>query len=98
MLTLVSLFNFDPIFEQTLIPVPIHYEHKSPIFDSHVQLLETECEFQFFNLDQTLEPNLVVEPKLDLSQFYDSALVSIPFIPKLNQPQHYIKLHCCTKV
>ena len=44
--------------------------------------MENECEFQFFNLDQNLEPNLTLEPKLDLSQFYESALNSVPFIPE----------------
>ena len=67
MLTLVSLFDLDPIFEPTLILVSIDLEHEPPILDNHIPLLKNECEFQFFDLDQTLEPNPTLEPKLDLS-------------------------------
>jgi len=45
MLTSVSLSDLDPILEPTLILVPIDFEHESPILDSHIPLLENECEF-----------------------------------------------------
>ena len=57
----------------------------SPILDSHIPLLGNKFEFQFFDLNQILGPNPTLEPKFDLSQFCESALVHIPFIlePKL---------------
>ena len=45
MLTLISLPDLDPISEPTLIPVPINLEHESPILESHIRLMEKECEF-----------------------------------------------------
>ena len=36
-----------------------------------------QCEFQFFDLDTTLEPKSTLEPKLDFSEL---VLVSEPFI------------------
>ena len=83
MLTLISLPVLDPILEPTLIPIPIDLEHEPPILDSHIPLLGKECKSQFFDLDSTLEPKRTLEPKLDLSQFYESALVPVPFILKL---------------
>jgi len=93
-LTLVSSPDLDPIPEPTLIPVPIDFEYEPFILDSHIPLLENECERQFFDLDQTLELNLTLEPKLDLSQLYESVLVSIPFTfeSKSTIPQNHIPL------
>jgi len=45
MLTLVSLPNLNLIFELTLIPVPIKLEIEPHILDSHILLMEKECEF-----------------------------------------------------
>ena len=42
-------------------------------------------------MEQNLEPNLTLETKLDLNQFYESALVPVPFIPELKStpiPNH----------
>ena len=52
----MSLPDLDPNPEPTLIPVPIDFEHEPPILDSHIPLLENECEFQFFDLDQISRP------------------------------------------
>ena len=47
--------------------------------DSHIPLGK-ECEFQFFDLDLTLESNLTVESKLDLSHILESVLIPVPLI------------------
>ena len=62
--------------------------------DSHIPLLGNECELQFYNLDQTHEPTLTLETKLDLSFIPKSVSVSIPFIvePKSSIPQNHILL------
>ena len=57
-LTPISLRDLDLILKPILIPIPEELEHEPTILDSHIPLLENECEFQFFDLDQTLEPNL----------------------------------------
>ena len=57
MLTLVSLPDLDLFPEPTLIHIPIELEIKPPIFDSHILLMEKECEFQFFDLEPTLNQN-----------------------------------------
>ena len=82
MFTLVSLSNLNLISEPILIPIPIDFEHRPPILDSHISLLGNECEVQFFDMNQTLEPNRTLERKLDFAQFYESALVPVPFIPE----------------
>jgi len=69
----VSLPNLDQFLEPTFIPIPIDLEIESPNFDSHISLMEKECEFQFFNLDLTLEAKLTLEPKVNFSQ-----LVMVP--------------------
>ena len=51
------------------------------ILDSHILLMGKECEFQFFDLNPTFEPNPTLESKLDLSP--ESVLVPIPLIPEL---------------
>jgi len=61
MSTLISLLDLDPIPKPTLIPVPIDLETEPPILDSHIPLIENECEFQFFYLEPTLEPNWLVK-------------------------------------
>ena len=75
MLTLVFSPDLDPIPEPALIPVPIDFEHEALVLDSHIKLLENECECQFFDLDQTLEPNPALEFKLD---FFEPVLVPEP--------------------
>ena len=45
MFTLVSLPNLHQFPEPTFIPIPIDLEIESPIFDSHIPLMEKECEF-----------------------------------------------------
>jgi len=92
MLTIVSLSNLDPILKPRLIPVPIDFEHEPPIIDSHISLLRDECEFQFFDWDH--EPNLTLESKLNLSQFYKSTLVPKPITlePKSTIPSSHIIL------
>ena len=49
---------------------------------------------QFFDLDQTLEPISILEPKLDLSFAPESVSVPISFIvdPKSSIPQNHIPL------
>ena len=54
--------------EPTFIPVPIDLEIESPNLDSHIPLMGEECEFQFFDLDLTLEPKQTLEPKIDFSE------------------------------
>jgi len=36
--------------------------------DSYISLIGEECEFQFFDLDLTLEPKLTREPKVDFPE------------------------------
>jgi len=78
----VSLPNLDPIPKPTLIPVPINFVFESLILESRIQLMEKECESQFFDLNSTLEPKLTLETKFDLSHIPESMLVPAPFIPK----------------
>ena len=65
MLTLVSLPNLDPIPEPTLILIPIDHGIESFIMDSHIPLMDHEYEFNFFDLEPTIEPKLTLESKLD---------------------------------
>ena len=60
-----TLPNLDQFSEPTFIPVPIELEIESPILDSHIPLMEKECEFQFLDLDWTLELKLTLGPKVD---------------------------------
>ena len=50
-LTPVSLLDSDLILKQTLNPIPIELEHEPPMLDSHIPLLENECELEFYDLD-----------------------------------------------
>ena len=94
MLTPVSLPDLDPILKPTLILIPIELEYEPPILDSHISLLGNECEFEFYDLDQTHEPTPTLEPKLNLSCIPESVSISIPFIvePKSSILQNYISL------
>ena len=98
MLTLVSSPDLDPILELTIIPVPIDFEYEPLILDSHILLLGNECKLEFYDLDQTHEPTLTLEPKLDLSFILESVLVPISFIVELKLSFHKITFHCWTKV
>jgi len=91
MLTLVSLPSLDPFPELTLIPVPIDLEIESPILGSHIPLMKNECEFNFFDLEPTIEPKPTLEPKLDFSEL---VLIHDPFIlePKSTIPPSHILL------
>jgi len=51
MLTPVSLSNLDQFPEPTFILIPIDLEIETPILDSHISLMEKECEFYFSDLD-----------------------------------------------
>ena len=59
------LTQFGPISRATSIPIPIELEMESPILDIHIHFMGKECEFQFLDLDSTLEPKLTFEPKDD---------------------------------
>ena len=50
---------------------------ESPILDSHIPLIRKDCEFQFLDLDSTLEPKLTLEPKVD---FFELVLIPEPII------------------
>ena len=54
MLTLASLPDLNLFFKPTPIHVP-ELEIEQLIFDSHIPLIKKECEFQFFDLELTLE-------------------------------------------
>ena len=88
MLTPVSLPSLDHIPKPILIPVPINLEYEPPILDSHIPLIGKGCEFQVFDLEQTLDLKLTLEPKstleliLDLSHILESVLVLVPFTLK----------------
>ena len=78
MFTPVFLPNLDQFPEPTFIPIPINLEIESPILDSHIPLMEKECE-------------LTLEPKVD---FFELVLVSEPIIlePKSTIPLSHILL------
>ena len=52
------------------------------------------CEFQFFDLNSTLESKPTLGPKLDLSHILESILVPVPFAfePKSTTPSSYIPM------
>ena len=72
MLTPIFLPNLDQFPEPTFIHIPIDLKMESSILDSHISVMEKECEFQFLDLDSTLEPKLTLEPKVD---FFELVLV-----------------------
>jgi len=75
MLTPVSLPDLDLIPELTLFLIPIEFEIEPPILDSHILMMEKECEFQCFDLDPTFEPN----PTSNLNLFESHSRASISF-------------------
>ena len=77
MLTPLLLPNLNQIPEPTFIPVPIYFEIELPILDSRITLMGKECEYQFLDLDSTLEPKLTLEPQVDFLEF---VLVPEPII------------------
>ena len=92
MLTPVSLPNLDQFSEPSFIPAPINLEIESTNLDSHFPLMEEECEFQFFDLDSTLEPKLILEPKVN---FPELVMVPKPIIIKSKSiilPSHILLL------
>ena len=68
MLTPVFLPNLDQFPKQPFFLVPINLEMESPILDSHISLMGKECEFQFLDLDSTLESKLILESKVDFPE------------------------------
>ena len=98
MLTPVFLSDLDPIPKPTLIPIPIEFEHEPPILDSYIPLWGNECEFEFYDLDQTHEPTLTLERKLDLSFIPESGRFLFISLLSPNHPFHKIIFHYWTKV
>ena len=98
MLTPVILPDLGPILKLILIPIPIEFEHEPSILDSHIPLLGNECELELYDLDQTYELTLTLEPKLDLSFIPESVSILIPSTLESNQTFHRIAFHCWTKV
>ena len=89
-LTLLSLPNLNQFLELTFIPILIDLEIESPILDSHISLMGKECEFQFLDLDSTLEPKLTLKPKIN---FPELVLVPEPIILESNStipPSHIL--------
>jgi len=76
-LILIFLPNLDQFPEPTFIPVPIDLKVESPILNSHIPLMGKECEFQFLDLNSTLELKLTLEPTID---FFELVLVPEPII------------------
>jgi len=76
-LTPVFLPNLDQFPKPKFISISIDLEIESPILDSHVPLMGKECEFQFLDLDSTLEPKLSLEPNV---YFLELVLVPEPII------------------
>ena len=56
MLTLIFLPDLNLILKPTLIPIPIKLEHEPLILNSHIPLLENECELEFYDLDHERTP------------------------------------------
>ena len=98
MLTLTSLVDLVHTSEPTLIPEPINLEYESPILDSHISLMENECESQLFDLNPTLEPYPILEHKLDLIQFCEFVLVPNLSLSSPKQPFHNITFLCWINV
>jgi len=79
MLTPVSLPDLDPFFEPTLIPVLMEIEIEPPIFDRHISLMKKECEFQFSDLEPTVEPKPTIEPKPYFKSYFRVSIGSRTF-------------------
>ena len=92
MLIPVFLSNLDSFLEPTFIPVPIDLEIESPILECHIPLMGKEYEYQFLDLDSTLEPKLTLEPKVDFSELI---LVPEPIVLESKStipPSHFLLL------
>jgi len=64
MLIPVSLPNLDLIPEPTLIPIPIYLEIEPSILDFHVPLMDHACELKFFDSEQLLNQNRLLNPNM----------------------------------
>ena len=64
---------------------------ESPILDSHIPLMGKEYEFQFLDLDSTIEPKLILEPKVD---FPVLVLVPEPVILESKSTIHQVTFFC----
>ena len=91
MLIPVSSPNLDNFLEPTFIHVPKDLDIESPILNSHISLIGKEFEFQFFDLDLTLESKSALEPKVN---FLKLVLVPEPITlePKSAIPPSHILL------
>ena len=85
----LHLPKLDPFPEPTLNPVSIDFEIELPLLDSHVSLMRKECEIKFFDLDSTLEPKSILEPKVDFPE-----LVMIPGHELASSYFNEIELDC----
>ena len=97
-MTSVSLLDFFSIPESTLNPVPVHCEIESPISYDHT--MGKVCEHQFFGLDPIFEiiSTLIVDSRIDLSQFPESVSVFFLFHLSPNPSFSNITLHCWTRM
>jgi len=95
MLTLIFLTDLDSCPESTLILVSIDLETEPPILVSDIPLMGRECEFQFFDLDSTIEPIPTLEPTLD---FFKLVMVPEPITHEPSQRFHQVTFYCWTKV
>jgi len=89
------LAHLDNILKSTLIFVPIYLELDSSILQSHIPVIDHECELQHFDLNSTLEPCPILESKLNLNQFYESVLVPESFTLEFKSttpPNHILLL------
>ena len=93
MLTPVFLPNLDQFPEPIFIPVPINLEIESPIMDSHIPLMGKECEYQFLELDSTLEPKLTLESKVNFPEL--DWFLNLSFLSP-SQPFHQVTFFCWT--
>ena len=75
MLTPISLTDLESFPEPTLILVSIDLETVPTSLDSHIPLIERECEFQFFDLDPNVELIPTLKPTLD---FFELVMVPKP--------------------
>ena len=85
------LTQFGHIFRTKINSCTHKFKIEPPILGCHIPLMEKEYEFQFFDLDTTLEPKLTLEPNVD---FHELVLVPEPFIsePKSSIRQNHILL------
>jgi len=79
MLTPVALPDLNHISEPTLISLIVNLELESPILQSHISLMGTKCEPQFFDLDPIFYPISTRKLLLDFSQISESVLIPVFF-------------------